>query len=196
MDFDVAVVPMGLPLFIMKKDIIIGALLLILGFAIGLMCRKEHFREVAKMSTDTLVVVDTHIIEKPILVERTVRDSLLVAVHDTIRLRDSVYISLPREVKVYAGDNYYAEVSGYRPNLDYIEIYPKTTTITQTQSVSRTNQLALGFEMQYYGNTYIPIYLEYSHLLHRNVEMFGKILYDLPSQRMGVGMGVKLQVGW
>ena len=180
----------------MKRDIIIGALLLVLGFAIGWLCRPNSIERIVDIQRDTIVKIDTHIIEKPILVERTVRDSLLVAVHDTIRLRDSVYIALPREVKVYAGDDYYAEVSGFRPNLDYIEIYPKTTTITQTQSVSRANQLALGAELQYYGNTYIPIYLEYSHLLHRNVEMFGKILYDLPSQRMGVGMGVRLQVGW
>lgn len=180
----------------MKKDIIIGALLLIIGAVIGWLCRPNSIERIVDIQRDTIVKIDTHIIEKPILVERTVRDSLLVAVHDTIRLRDSVYISLPREVKVYAGDEYYAEVSGFRPNLDYIEIYPKTTTITQTQSVSRTNQLALGAELQYYGNTYIPIYLEYSHLLHRNVEMFGKILYDLPSQSIGVGMGVKLQFGW
>ena len=179
------------------KKILPYIIMLLVGAVIVWLCRPNSIERIADIQRDTIVKIDTHIIEKPILVERTVRDSLLVVVHDTIRLRDSVYISLPREVKVYAGDDYYAEVSGFRPNLDYIEIYPKTTTITQTQTVTNRNALALGFEMQYYGdNPYIPIYLEYSHLLHRNVEMFGKILYDLPSQRMGVGMGVKLQVGW
>jgi hypothetical protein len=42
----------------------------------------------------------------------------------------------------------------------------------------------------------MPIYLEYSHLLHKNVKMFGKVFYDVPSQQMGVGMGVQIQIGW
>ena len=178
------------------KRILPYIIVLLVGAVIGWLCRPNSIERIVDIQRDTIVKIDTHVIEKPVLVQTIVKDSLMVAVHDTIRIKDSVYISLPREVKVYSGDDYYAEVSGYRPNLDYIEIYPKTTTITQTQSVSRTNQLSLGAELQYYGNTHIPIYLEYSHLLHRNVEMFGKILYDLPSQRMGVGMGVKLQVGW
>ena len=181
----------------MKKDIIIGALLLILGFAIGLMCRKEHFREVTKMSTDTLVVVDTHIIEKPILVERTVRDSLLVAVHDTIRLRDSVYISLPREVKVYAGDDSYAEVSGYRPNLDYIEIYPKTTTIMQTIAEKMPkNFVSAGIEAQYINAFSLPIYAEYERMVHPNVGIYGRGMYDLHTKMFGAGVGARFQFGW
>lgn len=120
----------------MKRTIIIGALLLILGFVMGILCRPKHFREVTKMLTDTLVVTDTHIIEKPVLVERTIKDSLLVAVHDTLRIRDTLYITLPRETKVYAEEEYYAEVSGYKPSLDYIEVYPKTKVISKTETTT------------------------------------------------------------
>jgi hypothetical protein len=180
----------------MKKDIIIGTLLLILGFVLGLMCKKDHIREVTKMVTDTLVVVDTHIIEKPVLVERTSEDTLLIAVHDTTIINDTIFVPIPIEKKIYKGEDYLAEISGYRANLDRIEVYPKTTIVTQTKSVIRHNKLALGAELQYNGNTYIPIYLEYSHLLHKNVEMSAKILYDLPSQMIGVGMGIQLQIGW
>lgn len=178
------------------KRILPYIIVLLVGAVIGWLCRPNSTERIIDIQRDTIVKIDTHIIEKPVVVQTYIKDSMLIEVRDTIRIKDSIYVALPREVKVYAGDDYYAEVSGYRPNLDYLEVYPKTTTITQTQSVTRCNALALGAELQYYGNTYIPIYLEYSHLLHRNVEMFGKILYDLPSQRMGVGMGVKLQVGW
>ena len=180
----------------MKKNIIIGALLLILGGVVGWFIRPNYIREVTQKVTDTLVVIDTHIIEKPVLVERTVKDSLLVAIHDTIRIKDSVFVPIPIEKKIYKGEDYYAEISGYKPSLDRIEVYPKTTTITTTQSILKHNTLALGAELQYNGTTYIPIYLEYSHLLHKNVEMSAKVMYDFPSKKIGVGMGMKLQIGW
>lgn len=168
----------------------------LVGIVIGLLCRPNHFREVKKMVTDTLIVVDTHIIEKPVLVERTVKESLLVAVHDTTIINDTIYVPIPIEKKIYKGEDYFAEISGYKASLDRIEVYPKTTTITKIQTEINRNSLALGAEMQYNGTTFIPIYLEYSHLLHKNVEMFGKVFYDVPSQQMGVGMGVQIQFGW
>ena len=181
----------------MKRDIIIGALLLILGFAIGLLCKKEHIGEVTKKVTDTLVVVDTHIIEKPVLVERTSKETLLVAVHDTTIINDTIFVPIPIEKKIYKGEDYLAEISGYKASLDRIEVYPKTTIIKeQTHSVTKCNTLALGAEVQYWGYTSIPIYLECSHLLHKNVEMFAKVSYDLPTQQVGVGMGMQIQFEW
>lgn len=77
----------------------------------------------------TKVVCDTVTIERP--VERYVHttDSILVAVRDTVCVRDTLYISLPREVKVYEDDRYRAEVSGYRPSLDRIDIYQQTQIV-------------------------------------------------------------------
>ena len=88
------------------------------------------------MVTDTLVVRDTHIIEKPVLVERTRKETLLVEVHDTTRIRDTLYIALPMESKTYKGEEYYAEVSGYQPSLDRIEVYPKTVVISKTETTT------------------------------------------------------------
>ncbi len=88
------------------------------------------------MVTDTLVVRDTHIIERPILVERTYYDSLYVAVRDTTIINDTIYIALPMESKTYKGEDYLAVVSGYKPSLDRIEVYPKTTTISKTETVT------------------------------------------------------------
>ena len=180
----------------MKKDIIIGVLLLLLGIVIGLLCRPKHYSEIEKVKIDTLVVVDTHIIEKPVLVERTYYDSLYIAVRDTIHIKDSVFVPIPIEKKIYKGEDYLAEISGYNAILERIEVYPKTITITKTQSVTKCNTLALGFEMQYTGATSLPIYLEYSHLLHKNIEIFGKVLFDVPTQQFGVELGLEFQLGW
>lgn len=57
-------------------------------------------------------------------------DSLAAAKPDTA----FVEIPVPIEVKTYGGeegDDFEAQVSGYRPSLDWIEVYQKTTTITQ-----------------------------------------------------------------
>lgn len=182
----------------MMKKYISYILVLVVGFVIGILCRPNHIREVTKKVTDTLVVRDTHIIEKPVLVEQTSKETLLVAVHDTLRIRDTLYISLPMETKVYAEKDYYAEVSGYKPSLDYLEVYPKTQIVkeTITQSVTKRNALGIGFEMNYTSYPYIPIYLEYSYLLHRNVEFYARLLYDLPSHEVGVGLGAKVSIGW
>lgn len=183
----------------MKKDIIIGTLLLILVFVVGFMCRKEHIREVTEKVTDTLIVVDTHVIEKPVLVERTSKDTLLVVVHDTTIINDTIYVPIPIEKKIYKGEDYFAEISGYKASLDRIEVYPKTVVVSKTEIATqptKSNTLALGAEMQYNGTTSIPIYLEYSHLLHKNAEMFVNLSYDIPTKQMGVGMGVQIQFGW
>ena len=173
-------------------------LVLVVGFVIGILCRPRHIREVTERITDTLVVRDTHIIEKPVLVERTYYDSLYIAVRDTIRIKDSVFVALPMEKKIYRGEDYLAEISGYKPNLERIEVYPKTTTIKETiaQTVTNRNALALGLEANYINSPYIPIYLEYERMLHENASFYARVLYDIPSQSYGFGLGAKVSIGW
>ena len=181
------------------KKVLICILLLVVGMLIGWLFRPSKTETIIETQVDTLVRVDTHIIEKPVLIEKRVKDTVYVAVqvHDTTTINDTLYMKLAFETKTYKGEDYLAKVAGYNPSLYYIEVYPKTVTITQTQSVTNRNALALGFEMQYYrDNPYIPIYLEYSYLLHKNFGMYGKLLYDIPTQSVGVGLGIKAQIGW
>ena len=172
--------------------------MLILGFVIGILCRPHRIERVMDIQRDTTFIVDTHFIEKPVLVEKRVTDTMYYAVHDTTRVKDTLYVALPREEKTYQGEDYLARISGFQPSLDYIETYPKTTTITETitQSVTNRNALGVGFEMNYINSSYIPIYLEYSYLLHKNVEFYARLLYDLPSHEVGVGLGAKVSIEW
>lgn len=184
----------------MKKDIIIGVLLIMLGFVVGLLCRPEHFRDEVKMLTDTLVVVDTHIIEKPVIVERTIKDSLLVAVHDTIRIKDTLYMPILIETKTYKGEDYFAEISGYKANLERIEVYPKNVVISKTettiQTVTNRNSLTIGIEPSYCTTLSIPIYLEYERMLHENFGLNAGLFYDLPVRQFGAYFGIFAQIGW
>ena len=87
-----------------------------------------------KTDTVTVVTVDTLIREKPIYVNRYFRDTILVAVTDTVRLRDTTFLQLPKEHRLYIDSMYRAVVSGYQPSLDSIEIYQRcyTKIVTNT----------------------------------------------------------------
>lgn len=85
---------------------------------------------------DTLIHRDTVIFERPIFKTQFVTDTLIVAVVDT--LRDTVFVELPRTTRIYEDTDYRAQVSGYEPTLDRIEVFPKTVTVTETEI--RTNE--------------------------------------------------------
>ena len=50
---------------------------------------------------------------------------------------DSVPVVIPVERKEYRTEDYRAVISGYRPNLDLIEVFQKTLTITVTPKPKR-----------------------------------------------------------
>lgn len=77
----------------------------------------------------TEVVHDTVTVDMPTVRHIHTTDSILVAVRDTICVHDTLYIHVPREVKVYEDDRYRAEVSGYMPSLDRMDIYQQTQIV-------------------------------------------------------------------
>lgn len=142
--------------------------------------------------------VDTVKVSYPVPVRDEIVDTLRIVVRDTIRVKDTLYVNVPLEKKLYASSEYYAEVSGYRPSLDYIEVYPKTKIVKEyiSQPATNRNTLSFGIEPSYLNTLSIPIYLEYGRMLHKNVEIYGQIAYDLPSKSFGIGAGMKIQIGW
>lgn len=96
---------------------------------------KEVIREV--MTTDTLVVyrTDTVHIDRPV--------PTLVTTADTLYIRDTVtqtvIAQLPVETKLYTDSLYRAQISGVRPNLDFVEVFPRTEYkyIYQTETISQ-----------------------------------------------------------
>lgn len=96
---------------------------------------------------DTTIVVDTITVEKPIYKFSKVVDTIFIH-RDSVIVKDSL-IYLPKEQKVYSDDStYMAIVSGYEPNLDKIEVYPKTITITDTKIVRERYNMRWGIGIQ------------------------------------------------
>ena len=90
---------------------------------------------------DTVIRVDTLRIVEPVVVERTIRDTIEVRVNDTV----AVY--LPREELTYRDSTYLAIVSGVQPSLDYLEVYPRTETVTIRETiVEKAPRWSLGIQ--------------------------------------------------
>lgn len=114
----------------------VAALLLMLGgYVLGRRSPRARGSEVI-VQTDTLRIRDTLVIDRPVPIDTRVTDTLLVAAADTVqvRVRDTVrvMVQVPRETKLYGDSTWRAQVSGFRPSLDWIEVYPQTTVVTRT----------------------------------------------------------------
>ena len=119
------------------KKILISVVSILMAGLIGYVTGRSHVHDIDQtVKVDTLIVYDTIRIDKPVEVRYVQTTKMIrVPVRDTIRLKDTTYMVLPKEEKEYRGPQYYAKVSGYQPSLDYIEVYPKTTTVTKTETI-------------------------------------------------------------
>lgn len=62
---------------------------------------------------------------------------------DTPVLQPSGNLDIPITKKTYSGPDFYAVVSGWRPSLDSLQVFPKTTTITNTQPVRKRSVISI-----------------------------------------------------
>ena len=180
------------------KKILPYIIVIVLGMVIGWLCRGHfHADKTPIVQNDTIVYRDTIRESYPIEISKEVVRTEYVVVRDTLRIKDTLYLSLPMERRVYGSDDFYAEVTGYKPSLDYIEVFPKTRVVTERIVEKRKmNSLSAGVELGYMSALSIPIYLEYERMLQKNVGIYGQINYDLPTRQFGIGIGAKASIGW
>lgn len=128
---------------------LIGALALILAFCLGRWTSPAPEAErIVETRRDTVILRDTHVVERPVYVHRYTRDTILARVRDTITIRDTAYMVLPRETRVYQDSTYRAEVSGYRPSLDRIEIFQTSRVITsESVVIPKAKRWGLGLQV-------------------------------------------------
>ena len=127
---------------------LLAALLLLSGYFLGRRTARATESECI-VQVDTLRIRDTVLVDKPVPVEVRVVDTMLVTVADTIRLSDTVYLRLPREIKRYEDSLYRAQVSGYRPALDWIEVYPQTVYLTKVVKTQDVRRWGIGLQAGY-----------------------------------------------
>lgn len=121
--------------FVMKPcHVILILILCLLCFLAGRCTNRAGGELVGK--NDTFIHVDT------------IRDSIPYPVYETLiqtipepfsvyitqggdTVRDTIYVNVPITSKEYETGDYRLSISGYKPNLDYIEVYRRTEQITK-----------------------------------------------------------------
>lgn len=121
----------------------------ILSFGLGRYTAKPETILEERERIDTLVIRDTLTHYVPQYVHRHTRDTIRVPIRETIH--DTVAVYLPRETRVYEDARYRAEVSGYQPSLDRIDLYTQTQVVTKdaTQVVKQKTRWGLGISAGY-----------------------------------------------
>ncbi len=116
---------------------------------------KKEYIEVRTEYRDTICLRDTIIVDKPkpeyVYLTR-VDTAYLKEVSDTVY----VHVEVPIEVKVYQTDEYKAEIQGYNPMLNYIEIYKNTQIVTDYKTITQriNNRWGIGAQL---GYSYVPV---------------------------------------
>lgn len=127
----------------------------ILSFGLGRYMAKPETILEERERIDTLVIRDTFTHYVPQYVYKHTSDTIRVPVPvpgpELEPERDTIYVNLPRETKVYEDARYRAEVSGYQPSLDRIDIYTQTQVVTKdvTQVVKQKTRWGLGISAGY-----------------------------------------------
>ena len=129
-------------------------LLFVLGAAAGMLlprsCSYKGHTGTVPGRVDTLYVRDTAVEIRPVFdAEITVPD-MAVVIEDSIIVKDDSLLVLPMQQRHYKGDNYEAWVSGYRPRLDSVWVFPETRYITtENISVEPRKRWGIGIQAGY-----------------------------------------------
>lgn len=136
--------------------VIVGFLLMV---CVAIWFRPHESQEIVKTETKirTVVRVDTQLVSAPIAV-------FWRFMVDTIHVGDTV---VRREQVIYQDSSYKAWVSGFRPRLDKLELYPRTITHTVTNDIyhnSKRKRWGIGVQAGYgYPNGwYIGVGVSYN----------------------------------
>ena len=121
---------------------------LLLAYCAGRNTAQQRAISSAIQQADTLVIHDTITREMPVYITKTRVRTEYVPVRDTLRLHDTLFVPITIEKRVYKDSLYRAEISGYKPSLDKIEIYQQTRTITQVERVLVKDKKRWGLGIQ------------------------------------------------
>ena len=100
-------------------------------------CNGKHESDVPVI--DTVIQIDTvrDTVPHTVIVRFDHWDTLYIPLLIDSGIVDSVPFAIPIEKKEYRTENYHAVISGYKPELELMEVFKKTLTITVTPKPKR-----------------------------------------------------------
>lgn len=93
--------------------------------------------------TDTVVKTDTVVVRVPAPKPAMATDRVVAVTRDVARV-DSDSVFIPTEKVVYEDSAFRAVLTGVRPRLDSLTLYPRTLTVTRSVATVRTRRWGLG----------------------------------------------------
>ena len=110
-------------------------LILLVLLLLNLINAQPKEKLVEKIKIEYIVKHDTVTIEKPIPINKYIYKTI----RDTVFVNNSPTIAdIPIERKIYQDDDYRAVISGYKPNIDTLQIFRKDSLIYTTIERERT----------------------------------------------------------
>lgn len=130
----------------MKKTAIVIYIFILFSLLVGVLRYYELYHNVLNtpIIKDTITITDTITIIAPPVKEKkiTKKDTIYLP---SPTLDDTIDVILPLEEKVYEDSTFRAVISGFKPSLKELTIYPTTTTITEKKLI-RTQEK--GFKLR------------------------------------------------
>lgn len=133
----------------MRNSVIILFALLVVGaagFVAGRKTAKKGGESTIVEKVDTLVIRDTIVSYKPKYITRRVVDSTPFPVTDTIRMKDTLFLVLPREQVVWEDSLARVYASGINPEVDSVMHYRTEKIINHLIPVKVQSRWGLGVQ--------------------------------------------------
>ena len=121
------------------KKILIAGAVIVAALAVSFMAGQKHALNrlvlPQKERVDTLFILDTIVSEKPVFKEKRITERILVPVHDTIRVKDTLYLYAEREQVHWKDSLSDVYASGIGVEVDSVLHYVPTQVITKERDV-------------------------------------------------------------
>lgn len=118
-------------------------------FLVGRESNRNSPSEPLKVKTDTLFRHDTISISAPVYVEKRKIDSILVPVTDTVRVRDTLFVTLERDQVEWRDSLSAVYVSGVRPQVDSVVHFVPRVDVVRTVVEKERSRWGLGVSAGY-----------------------------------------------
>lgn len=125
---------------------VVIALLAVASFIAGRKTAKTGAGETIVVRVDTLLIRDTMTVYKPKWMTRTVIDSVLVPVTDSVIVNDTVYVALAREQVVWEDSLARVYASGIMPEVDSVTHFTEQIIINRETIIRKECRWGVGIQ--------------------------------------------------
>ena len=133
---------------IIERSTILVTLAVALGFIVGHRCDRSGPVAQVEARVDTLFVRDTIKVTDPVFLTRRIVDTIAYPVHDTTKVRDTLYVYLAREQVTWEDSLSRVYASGIDPQVDSVIHFVQDRIITKEIPVIQVKRTRWGIGVQ------------------------------------------------